>query len=328
MASEDKPKPITIMGANASGKTEVALALAALTGGEIVSADSKQIYKHLCAGTAKPAGVWSEGPGRGVYLVSGIPYHLVDILDPRESYDAGAFTRQAREKIAEIQARGKTPVIAGGTGMYIQALWNGLDPLPASDPALRSELARTAEEKGKEALHLMLKELDPRAALTIPAGNIQRVMRAIEITKLCGRPVSEIWSGRFFNALPVHLGKFIFFHWKKELLAERIKQRTAARFDEWAEETKSLLDLGCPEDAPGLKSLGYPQVLDFRSGRSTRAEAIHSIVTLSVSYAKRQNTWFSRYKNVRRVELESFEQYLPEKIAAAIIDDKSDSSLC
>ena len=145
-------------------------------------------------------------------------------------------------------------------------------------------------------------------------------MRAIEITKLSGRPVSELWSGRFFNALPAHLGTFIFFHWKKELLNERIKQRTITRFDEWLEETWSLLERGYPEDSPGLKSLGYQQVLDFRAGRITRAEAIHSITMLSMSYAKRQNTWFSRYKNARRIDLESFAGYEPEKIAADIID--------
>ena len=318
-------KPITLMGANASGKTEVALALAARVNGEIISADSKQVYKYLSAGTAKPLGVWKELQGQSVYLVNGVPYHLVDIIDPRSSFDAAAFTNQARQKIEEIKARGKTPVIAGGTGMYIQALWNGLDPMPASDPALRAELAREAEEKGKEALHARLKELDPKAAGVIPAGNIQRVMRAIEITKLSGCPVSELWSGRFFNALPVHLGAFIFFHWKKELLNDRIKQRTITRFDEWLEETSSLLERGYPEDSPGLKSLGYPQVLDFRAGRIARAEAIHSITMLSMSYAKRQNTWFSRYKNARRIDLESFADYEPEKIADDIIEGLKDS---
>jgi tRNA dimethylallyltransferase len=309
------------MGANASGKTEVALALAELAGGEIISADSKQVYKYLSAGTAKPRGAWKEEADRSVYLVGAIPYHLVDIIDPRSSYDAAAFTQAARQKIAEIKARGRTPILAGGTGMYIQALWNGLDPMPASDPALRAELARKAEESGKEALHTMLTELDPKAAENIPPGNIQRVMRAIEITKLAGRPVSEIWSGRFFYALPAHLGTFVFLHWKKELLNERVKQRTVTRFDEWLAETKGLLEKGYPEDAPGLKSLGYPQILDFNSGSLTKAEAIHSITTLSMSYAKRQNTWFSRYKNARRLDLENFTDYEPQKIAESILKE-------
>lgn len=313
-------KPITIMGANASGKTEVALALAARVSGEIISADSKQVYKHLSAGTAKPAGSWKELKSRGpVYLASGVPYHLVDIIDPRSTYDAASFVREARLKIEEITVQEKTPVLAGGTGMYIQALWNGLDPLPAADPEIREELAGMAKEKGKDALHSVLKELDPKAAESIPAGNIQRVMRAIEITKLAGRPVSEIWSGRFFDALPAHKGTFVFFHWKKELLNERIKQRTINRFDEWTQETKNLLEFGYPEDAPGLKSLGYPQVLDFIAGRLTRAEAVHSIITLSMAYAKRQNTWFARYKNARRIDLEKFQDYEPEKIADTIL---------
>jgi tRNA dimethylallyltransferase len=306
------------MGANASGKTCLALALAKKTGGEIISADSKQVYKYLSAGTSKPDGRWGTAAGREVYLTEGVPCHLVDILDPRSSYDAGAFAAQAGPLMEAVCAEGKTPIIVGGTGMYIQALWNGLDDLPAADPEMRKSLAAFAGEKGREALHSRLAALDPKAAAQIPPGNIQRVIRAIEISSLAGRPASELWSGRFFDSLPAQRGKFIFLKWEKGLLNERIKNRTAWAFDAWTEETRELLARGYPEDSPGLKSLGYPQIIDFLAGRTTRAEAAHTIVALSMSYAKRQNTWFARYKNATRFDLNSPSDYdtglLAEKI--------------
>lgn len=317
--SIQRTKPITIMGANASGKTGLALEIARKIGGEIISADSKQIYKYLSAGTAKPSGTWETALGREVYLVDGVPYHLVDTADPRSAYDAGTFAEKARALIKSISASGGTPIITGGTGMYIQALWNGLDPLPAADPGIRKSLAFFAEKRGREALHSELAALDPAAAAQIPPGNLQRVIRAIEITRLAGRPVSELWSGNFFNALPGHLGKFVFMKWEKELLNERIKKRTADVFDAWVVETKTLLARGYPEDAPGLKSLGYPQVIDFISGRLSRAEAAHSIVTISMSYAKRQNTWFSRYKNALRFNLSDPSDYNTETLAEKVL---------
>ena len=313
-------KPITLMGANASGKTEIALELARRLGGEIISADSKQTYKFLEAGTAKPRGTWTETPAGRVYLVEGVPYHLVDTLDPRATYDAGAFVKEAKKLVPDLQARGKVPVMAGGTGMYIQAFWNGLDELPPADPVLREKLAALAAAAGKEALHAELAAIDPAAALRIPPGNIQRVMRAIEITRLAGRPVSQIWSGRFFNALPAHEGKFVFIKWQKDLLTERVKRRTAGRFDEWAQETRALMEKGYAEDCPGLKTLGYPQMMDYLAGRLTKPEAVHAITAASMAYAKRQNTWFARYRNAVLLELKRFEDYDPAALAEKIIN--------
>ncbi len=313
-------KPITLMGANASGKTEIALELARRLGGEIISADSKQIYKRLEAGTAKPRGAWSETPAGRAYLVEDVPYHMVDTLDPRATYDAGAFVKEAKALVPEIWKRNRVPIMAGGTGMYVQAYWNGLDELPPADPSMRAELAAMAETRGRDALHAELASIDPEAALRIPPGNIQRVIRAIEITRIAGRPVSQIWSGRFFDSLPAHEGKFVFLKWDKELLAERVKRRTAARFDEWTEETRALLADGYAEDCPGLKTLGYPQVLDYLAGRLGRPDAIRQITAASMAYAKRQNTWFSRYRNTLRIELKRSGDYEPAALAARIMD--------
>lgn len=313
-------KPIVLMGANASGKTEIALELARRLGGEIVSADSKQTYKLMEAGTAKPAGKWEDTPAGRAYLVEGIPYHLVDNLDPRHSYDVGTFVKEAKRLVAEIWARNKVPVMAGGTGMYIQAYWNGLDELPAADPTLRAQLAALIAAGGKEALYAELMAVDPEAARRIPPGNVQRVMRAIEVTRLAGRPISKIWSGRFFDALPAHDGKFVFLRWAKELLAERVKRRTAQNFDAWAAETRALLDAGYPEDCPGLKTLGYPQMLDYLAGRINKADTVRLIVAASMAYAKRQNTWFGRYRNTLKIELQRPEDYDPAAIAEKILN--------
>jgi tRNA dimethylallyltransferase len=313
-------KPIVLMGANASGKTEIALEIARRLGGEIISADSKQTYKLMQAGTAKPAGAWADTPAGKAYLVEGIPYHLVDNLDPRHSYDVGTFVKEAKRLVPEIWARSKVPVMAGGTGLYIQAYWNGLDDLPAADPNLRAQLAALIAAGGKEALYAELMELDPEAARRIPPGNVQRVMRAIEVTKLAGRPISKIWSGRFFDALPAHEGKFVFLKWNKELLAERVKRRTAQNFDAWEAETRALLAAGYPEDCPGLKTLGYPQMLDYLAGRINKAETVRLIVAASMAYAKRQNTWFGRYRNALRIDLLAFEDYDPAALAEKILN--------
>ncbi|OGS13448.1 MAG: tRNA (adenosine(37)-N6)-dimethylallyltransferase MiaA [Elusimicrobia bacterium RIFOXYA2_FULL_58_8] len=308
------------MGANASGKTEIALELARLTGGEIISADSKQTYKFLEAGTAKPHGTWTDTQDGRAYLVEGVPYHLVDNLDPRATYDAGTFVKEAKTVMAAVLERGKVPIMAGGTGMYVQAFWNGLDELPPANPRLRQELAELVLAAGKEALHAQLTAIDPKAARAIPPGNVQRVMRAIEITRQAGRPVSQIWSGNFFNALPAHKGSFIFLKWQKDLLAERVKRRTALYFDAWAQETRALLDRGYAEDCPGLKTLGYPQVMDFLAGRLTKPDAVRAITAVSMAYAKRQNTWFARYRNAVKIELEKFEDYAPTALAERILN--------
>lgn len=313
-------KPITLMGANASGKTEIALQLARELGGEIISADSKQVYRLLEAGTAKPAGAWVASPAGRAYLVEGIPYHLVDTLDPRAAWDAGSFVKETKRLIPEIWQRSKVPIMAGGTGMYVQAYWNGLDDLPPADPELRARLAAVAETDGRAALHARLAAMDPEAAAKIPVNNIQRVMRAIEITQLAGKPASQVWSGRFFTSLPAHEGKFVFLKWAKELLADRVKLRTVTRFDEWAAETRALLAAGYAEDCPGLKTLGYPQMLDYLAGRLSKPDAIKQITSASMAYAKRQNTWFARYRNAQLIELKSFTEYDPAALAERIIN--------
>lgn len=306
-------KHIVLAGPTASGKTELALALARLAEAEIISADSRQIYQGLTAGTAKPAGAWREGK----YLAGGVPYHLVDFLPPHAVFDASAFCARA----AELTDRnpGKPFIFAGGTGLYLHAYFVGLDPLPPSDAALRAELCAFAAAKGKEALHARLAEKDPVSAAQIPPGNIQRVMRALEITLLAARPASALKSGRFFGQFPEDKALFVYLNWDKEILNARIEQRTRGMLAPMAAETLALLRAGETADCPALKSLGYPQILEWINGKKTEEETFEKIVTLTRQYAKRQRTWFNRYKNALRLDLTNPGDFDAQKLAKRIL---------
>ncbi|MDR0292457.1 MAG: tRNA (adenosine(37)-N6)-dimethylallyltransferase MiaA [Elusimicrobium sp.] len=278
---------IIIAGPTASGKTDLALDVARIIGGEIISVDSRQVYRGLLFGTAKPAGVYDGG----VYTVGGVPYHMVDFLPPEQIYNTGLFVSAAKKIEAEILAKNKIPVFAGGTGMWLQAYFSGMDKLPEADPTLRAKFSAMT----KAQLHQKLASVDIASAEAIPAGNIQRVMRALEIFELTGIPASTLRTGRF-NA---NLGDnfFVYLDWEKDELNRRIETRTNLIFDGMVNETRALLLRGFTAETPALKSLGYPQIIDFIDGKITRAAAIEKIVILTRQYAKRQRTWFARYKN-------------------------------
>ncbi len=172
---------LAIVGPTASGKTALGLRLAKEQNGEIISVDSRQVYRYLSVGTAKPP-------------KSDIPYHLIDFLEPTEKFSAAEFVTLATEKVTEILARGKTPIFAGGTGLYFKVLTEGLAELPPADLTVRDRLKKEADEKGREALHRRLTEIDPEAAKKIPTNNIQRLIRALEVYEITGKPISH-WHG-------------------------------------------------------------------------------------------------------------------------------------
>lgn len=281
--------PIVIAGPTASGKTDLALGLASLLKTDIISADSRQVYKHLTIGTAKPEGVW-EG---GIYKVNGIPYHLVDFLDVDQTYNAGAFC---------AAARGLNGIICGGTGLYIEMLFFGMNALP-KDESLRAELSALP----KAALYARLQGVDPVSAAVIPPGNVQRVMRALEISLLTGKPASTLRTNSYEKDFT---GKafFIYLNPPRKVLNERIVKRTEGIFDGMAREARALT-----RGTTALKTLGYPQALDYLDGRTTRAEAIAQITTLTRQYAKRQRTWFNRYSGV--LEITDYSAYPPTRLA-------------
>ena len=307
-------KHIVLAGPTASGKTELALALARKLDAQIISADSRQIYRGLTHGTAKPEGIWTNA----IYRVQSIPYHLVDFLPPEQTFDAAAFCARAE---ALTRENPNTPFIfAGGTGMYLHAFFVGMDPLPPSAPALRAELTAFAASCGTAALHPRLAENDPVPAVQIPAGNIQRVMRALEITLLAGKPASALKSGGFFGEFPTDKALFVYLNWDKELLNKRIEQRTRGMLEPMAAETRALLAAGAKADCPALKSLGYPQILQWINGEKNREETFDKIFTLTRQYAKRQRTWFNRYKNALRLDLHSEKEFSAEDLSQHIIE--------
>lgn len=306
-------KPFVICGPTASGKTELALELARRTDGIIISADSRQVYVSLTAGTAKPQGVWKNG----VYLVDNIPYYLVDFLPVTEVFNAGAFVTRARE----IAARnpGRPLIFAGGTGMYLHAYFVGMDTLPASTPQTRAQLTALLEEKGKEGLHAQLAQKDPASAAAIPAGNVQRTMRALELCLLTGRPASQLKSGVFHTLPNPAQSSFIYLNWDKPALDQRIQTRTEAIFDPMCQEAQTLLNQGIPPEVPALKSLGYPQAIAFLQGRLTRAQALEQITLLTRQYAKRQRTWFNRYTQALKINLQSTQDFNLKTLAEEIL---------
>lgn len=306
-------QPIVLCGPTASGKTELALELARQTDGIILSADSRQVYKRLTVGTAKPAGAWQNG----AYRVDGVPYYLVDFLDVTDNFNAGAFKARAGEIIQKNPAR--QIIFAGGTGMYLHAFFVGMDELPQSTPQTREILQKLLTEYGKEALHNVLREKDPSSAAAIPAGNVQRTMRALELYMLTGKPASELKSGKFFK-LPDEKSSFwVYLDWEKEALNARIQQRTEQIFDAMTEEARALLAEGYTADTPALKSLGYPQAIAFLKGELSRKDAVERVATLTRQYAKRQRTWFNRYTNALRIPLACAADFDAKKIARDIL---------
>ncbi|MBR4592090.1 MAG: tRNA (adenosine(37)-N6)-dimethylallyltransferase MiaA [Elusimicrobiaceae bacterium] len=307
-------RPIVICGPTASGKTELALELARQTDGIIISADSRQVYKCLTIGTAKPQGSWENG----VYRVEDIPYYLVDFLEVTQTFNAGAFCAHVQKIAADYPA--KQLIFAGGTGMYLHAYFVGMDALPAGTPQTRAALEKLLAQKGKEGLHQALAEKDPASAASIPVGNIQRTMRALELYWLTGKPASELKSGRFFQLPDEQKSDWVYLDWEKSALHQRIEKRTEQIFDGMFEETRALLAAGFAPDIPALKSLGYPQAVDFIQGRLTRQAALARITTLTRQYAKRQRTWFNRYSQARRLTLETPSDFQPSQLAQVILN--------
>ena len=277
--------PVLVVGPTASGKTELALALARALGGEVVSADSRQVYRELRAGTAKPV---CDPQGR----VEAIPYHLVDCVPVAEPFDAGRFAALARARIAEIRGRGRVPIVAGGTGLYIRALLEGLCELPPRDEALRRRLAEEARVQGRARLHERLRRVDPEAAAAIPANNIQRVVRALEVYELTGRPISSHWredkklsGGRLVPAAIFRID------WPPEILRQRIAARAKLMWPKMLSEVEELLRRFTGEE-PGFQSLGYPEAVACARGRLSSEEGLRRLISSTCAYARRQRTWF------------------------------------
>ena len=284
---------LIIVGPTAVGKTELALALAERINAEIISADSMQVYRGMDIGTAKPS---PDERAR-------IPHHLLDVADPREEFSAGDFLRLAEDAIADIRRRGKVPLVVGGTGLYVRALTEGLFDGPKADWPLRDSLMEKERSEGEGTLYKMLKEADPDAASRIHPSDLRRIIRALEVYRKEGRPISERHQEHraASGGRPVRIAGLTR---DRAELYRRIEMRVDTMMEAgFIEEVKTLKEMGCTRGMVSMQALGYKQVLARLDGEYTLDEAVGLIKRDTKRYAKRQFTWFNAEKRVRWVDL-------------------------
>jgi tRNA dimethylallyltransferase len=276
------PTLVAVVGPTASGKSELALRLCERFGGELVSADSVQVYRRFDIGSAKPS---LEERQR-------VPHHLVDALEPLEPLDAARFVQLARESITDILARGKRPIVCGGTFLWVRALLYGLAEAPAADAAIRARHREEAERHGRAHLHAQLLAVDPESHARLMPNDLVRVSRALEVHELTGRPLSALQAEHGFRT-PLYDARFVGIRRERPELAERIERRVAAMFEQgWLDEVRSLLDDGYAE-ARALRSVGYRQVAEaLRTGEPIdRAQLAASVSQATRTFVRRQLTW-------------------------------------
>lgn len=305
MNDSDRPEMIVLLGPTASGKTAVSLELARMLDGEIISADSRQVYRWMDIGTAKPT--CAE---RG-----DVPHHFIDILLPDEPYSAGKFGEDASIVAREIEARGRVPLVVGGSGLYIAALLKGFSGGPAGDPEYRFAMETRVREGGLPDLVEQLRRVDPEAAAGIDCSNPRRVIRALEVFHLSGIPRSEhhrrTREEERFNALKIGL------RWERLALYDRIERRCDAMMENGLmREVEELAKRGYGVQLNSLNTVGYAEAFALQEGKITRGEMERLFKQNSRRYAKRQMTWFRALEDVFWIEMEGTAQ--PVEVAARI----------
>ena len=287
---------LIIVGPTAVGKTDTAIALAKNFKGEIISADSMQIYKYMNIGTAKPT----------LEEQAGVPHHLLDFLDPDEAFSVAEFQIKAQQLIEDITVREKLPVIAGGTGLYVNSLMYEMDfTSTISNWDLRNRLEEEANTHGNDYIHNKLKELDPKAAVRIHPNNLKRVIRAIEVNHESGENIGDfkedIKANPNYNICMVALTR------DREELYERINKRVDIMMEQGlVEEVTELLNKGYPKDLIAFKGLGYKEIIGYLEGEYTLDYAIEILKRDTRRYAKRQLTWFKRYEEANWFNLSQY----------------------
>ena len=291
-------KPLVVLtGPTAVGKTKLSIALAKALGGEIISADSMQVYKHMDIGSAKITEKEMDG----------VPHHLIDVLSPFEEFHIVRFQELAKKAVEDIYSRGRIPVFVGGTGFYIQAVTKDIDFTEGEeDKEYREELSRLAAEKGNEFLHEMLRNIDPKSAEEIHANNVKRVIRALEFYKENGFPISQHNEEQKQNETPYNLAYFVL-NAPRELLYERIDRRVDEMMENGLmEEVQKLKDMGCRRDMTSMQGLGYKEILSFLEGEVPLEEAVRILKRDTRHFAKRQLTWFRRESDVIWLDKDKF----------------------
>ncbi len=277
-----KPNVIVICGPTALGKTATAIELAEIFNGEIVGADSMQIYRYMNIGTAKPS----------PQELARVRHHLINIADPDQRFDAQQYARTAHEKIMELVSRAIVPFVVGGTGLYIKALVHGLFMAESADDDIRTRLKEEAQSHGTDFLHERLSRCDPDAAARIKPNDSYRIVRALEIYQLTGKTISAYHHEHKFQDEPFRVLK-IGLNMDRELLYDRINQRVDAMIAAGlVDEVKELLSRGYAPDLNSMRSIGYRHIVDFIKERLSWHEAVRTLKRDTRRFAKRQLTWF------------------------------------
>ena len=296
---------IIVCGATATGKSELAVSLAKEINAEVVNADSMQVYKGMDIGTAK---LTSEERG-------GITHHLIDVLDIKEEANVAWYQQIAREKIDQILSSGKSVVVVGGTGLYIKAILDDLN-FPDTDPEVRQKITDEAERLGNDVMHERLAKQDPAAALAIPKENIRRIIRALEVIELTGKPFTANLPRQESSKYPdaKQFGLVLDRGNLDEKIDKRVEDMWAKGF---AREVSTLMTKGLEQSGTAKKALGYMQIMNYLNGESDEAFAKEETKRVTRAYARRQETWFSRDERIKWLAPESNAARL-EKLLASI----------
>lgn len=308
----EKPIPlVVIVGPTAVGKTAISVEVAKRIGGEIVSADSMQVYRYMDIGTAKPTEEERQG----------VPHYMIDIVDPAEPYSVALYQVEARRHIKEIWERGKVPLLVGGTGLYVRSV---IDPFHFAgagvDETFRRKMYQEAKEKGPLAVHQRLLEVDPETAARIHPHNLKRVIRALEIYHLTGRPMSRLLQEMKGECPPYQLAVY-----GLTMEREKLYRRIEARVDKMLEmglvdEVRSLLERGYRPSLTSMQGLGYKEIAAYLRGLSTFKEAVYLLKRNTRRFAKRQFTWFKKDKRICWIDVGKYSSIMEvvQEIATGI----------
>lgn len=310
MQKDNFPPAIFLMGPTASGKSKLAVQLAHALNGEIISVDSALVYRGMDIGTAKPT---LEERG-------GIPHHLIDILDPTESFSTGQFKNKALVLMDEICQRGRIPILVGGTMLYFNALNNGLAELPEADPVIRAKLDEELITLGKEALHQRLASIDPESAARIHPNDPQRIQRALEVYEITGKPLTACFTEVQQKEIPYQKIKLVVAPKERFTLHGSIARRFNQMLDQgFIEEVETLLNRGdLNETLPSIRAVGYRQVWAYLHGAYDKATMVEKGIAATRQLAKRQFTWLRR-----EIDAVSLQTDQADLLAIALIQIKN-----
>lgn len=298
---------VVLLGPTASGKSRIAVQVAKRIGTEVLAADSRQVYRGMDLGTDKPTMEERQG----------VPHRLIDLADPDQAFNTGWYRQAALAEIDRLYATKQIPLVVGGTGLYIRTLVRGLCPAPPSDPHVRAELMTIGKERGRQHLYAQLAQVDPDTAARLHPNDEAKVMRALEVHRLSGQPISAMHRWHAFQETPFS-ALLIGLHRPRELLYRRIEERIDSQLAHGlVEETRSLLERGFGRHSGAMKGLGYRQVAAYLAGENGYEEMVRRFKRDTRRFAKRQMTWFRKEPGIQWVSVEDSES--PGRTAGRVV---------